>query len=77
MSMPSGKQPAPGPLARSFSAHVKGVMDRERITISAMAEATGLSRNYLGKRLRDEVPFTLNDVEVICEVLGLTPPKLD
>lgn len=76
MSMPTGKQPVPGPLARSFSARVNQVMNRDRVTISALAEAAGLSRNYLSKRLRDEVPFTLNDVEVICDVLGIAPPKM-
>jgi transcriptional regulator with XRE-family HTH domain len=52
------------------------VMEREGVTKAALATATGLSRNYLSKRLRDEVPFTLNDVEVICEVLGIQLPKL-
>lgn len=76
MSMPSGKQPEPGPLARAFSAHVNMVMQREGITKAAMAKATGLSRTYLSKRLRDEVPFTLNDVEAISTVLGLDLPEL-
>lgn len=70
MSMPSGKQPVPGPFARAFSAHIRLVMSRERINITTLAGAAGLSRSYLGKRLRDEVAFTLNDVEVLCEVLG-------
>ena len=76
MSMPSGKQPEPGELARAFSAHVRLVKDRDGVTDSALARATGLSRNYLGKRLRDEVPFTLNDVEVISKALGIRLPKL-
>ena len=76
MIMPTGKQPVPGPLARAFSAQVNRVMERERVTTTALAEATGLSRNYLGKRLRDEVPFTLNDVELICSALGIQPPHI-
>lgn len=70
MVMPSGKQPEPGPFARAFSAHVRMVMGRERITTTALGLATGLSRNYLGKRLRDEAPFTLNEVELICKALN-------
>jgi len=35
--------------------------------------ATG---RLLGKRLRDEVPFTLNDVESISRALGLDLPEL-
>jgi hypothetical protein len=76
MSMPSGSQPKPGPLARSFSGHVRMVMARDRITAQALAEASGLSRSYLGKRLRDEVSFTLNDVQTISEALGLKMPEL-
>lgn len=76
MIMPSGKQPAPGQLAREFSAHVRAVMLRDGVTALALAEASGLSRNYLGKRLRDEMPFTLNDVEVISKALKLKIPKL-
>ena len=28
-----------------------------------------MSPNYLGKRLRDEASFTLNDIESICDAL--------
>lgn len=76
MSMPSGSQPKPGTLARAFSGHVRMVMARDRVTAKTLADATGLSRSYLGKRLRDEVPFTLNDVEAISKALGLDLPKL-
>jgi DNA-binding phage protein len=76
MSMPSGSQPKPGPLARAFSGRVRMVMARDRVTAQALAEACGLSRSYLGKRLRDEVPFSLNDVQAISEALGLKLPDL-
>ena len=76
MSMPSGSQPKPGPLARAFSGHVRMVMARDRVTAQELAEKTGLSRSYLGKRLRDEVSFTLNDVEAISSALGLKLPDL-
>ena len=39
------------------------------MTAQALAEASGLSRSYLGKRLRDESSFTVNDIESICEAL--------
>lgn len=76
MTMPSGKQPEPGPLSRAFAARVQAVMDDGGVTISALAKAAGLSRNYLGKRLRNETPFTFNDAESICRALGIEPPKV-
>ncbi|WP_223941887.1 helix-turn-helix transcriptional regulator [Arthrobacter sp. StoSoilB22] len=68
--MPSGKQPESGQLARAFAAEVRAALARRRITAKQLALDTGLSSTYMGKRLRDESPFTLNDVEVICEKLG-------
>jgi transcriptional regulator with XRE-family HTH domain len=76
MIMPSGKQPVPGPLARVFSAHVRRVIERDGVTHEALAKAMGVSRTYLSKRLRDDMQFTLNDVEAISLAFGLDLPKL-
>jgi hypothetical protein len=76
MPVPAGKQPSPSPLAREFSAHVRMVMGRDGVTTQGLALKLGISRTYLGKRLRDEVPFTLNDVECICDALGIEMPKI-
>jgi DNA-binding phage protein len=76
MVMPSGKQPTPGPYARTFSAHVRAVMAEHGVTAQALAKAAGVSRNYLGKRLRDEAPFTLNDVEAVSKALGIELPEI-
>jgi transcriptional regulator with XRE-family HTH domain len=76
MPVPSGRQPEPSPLARAVSAYFRMVMARDHVTTQALAEAAGLSRTYLGKRLRDEVPLTLNDVEAISIALGVELPKL-
>lgn len=51
-------------------------MARRRISQVALAEHMGVSQNYVSKRLRDELPFTLNDVEVIARVLGLSFTEL-
>jgi DNA-binding phage protein len=74
--VPLGKSPEPSPLARAFSAHVRMVMAREGVTTQALAEKLEVSRTYLGKRLRDEMAFTLTDVEAISNALGLELPKL-
>lgn len=76
MPVPTGKQPEPSPLARAFSRRVRLVMGDQRVTAQALAKTTGISRSYLGKRLRDESPFTLNDVEAICRALEIEMPKM-
>ena len=76
MPVPSGREPTPSPLARAFSAHVRIVMARDHVTSVALSEMTGISRTYLGKRLRDELAFTLSDVEAISKALGIDLPKL-
>jgi hypothetical protein len=82
--MPQGCDIAPQPEnslnpARSHGRFpvMSGVaMSQQRVTAQALAGMTGISRSYLGKRLRDEVPFSLNDVQAISEALGLKLPEL-
>lgn len=52
------------------------VMARDHVTMQTLADKAGISRTYLGKRLRDDMPFTLNDVEAISKALGMELPKL-
>ena len=46
-------------------------MAEYRITAQDLAKKAKLSRSYLGKRLRDESSFTVNDIDAICEALGV------
>jgi transcriptional regulator with XRE-family HTH domain len=46
-------------------------MAERRITAQDLAVKSRLSRSYLGKRLRDESSFTVNDIEAICDALGV------
>lgn len=68
--MPSGKEAPSGPLARATSAEIRAEMSRRRISGTRLAAAAGLSQSYMSHRLRDQAPFTLNDIEAICEALG-------
>jgi len=76
MPVPLGKQPEPGPFARALSAEVRAIMARHRITASRLAQRAGMSRGYIGRRLRDEVSFTVDDVEVICVATREELPRL-
>lgn len=71
MQVPSGTQPAPGPLARAISAQFRSLMAERRMTAQALAKEAGLSRSYLGKRLRDESSLTSNDIEALCAALDI------
>lgn len=58
------------PFARAISAEVRAVMAARRITGRSLAKDAGFaSNNYLAIRLRDEKPFTLDDIEIICAFL--------
>lgn len=70
MVMPSGKQPESGPFARAITDQILMSMARHRISGSQLAARTSRSQSYISKRLRNEVPFTANDIEDICKVLG-------
>lgn len=67
--MPSGKEAPSGPLARATSAEIRAEMSRRRISGTRLAAAAGLSQSYMSHRLRDQAPFTLNDIEAICAAL--------
>ena len=44
-----------------------------RVTGIGLAMKVGMSQNYLAKRLRDELPFTLDDVEKLVSGLDIAP----
>jgi len=69
-NMPLGKMPESRALAKAVAAEVRATLARQNLLIKDLAEQSGLSKGYLGKRLRDEAPLNLNDFEAICEALG-------
>jgi transcriptional regulator with XRE-family HTH domain len=70
------KRPESGALARAVSSEVRAAMGRHRISGMQLANLTGVSQNYIASRLRDESPFTVNDIENICKALGEDPGPL-
>lgn len=60
------------PLARAVSAEIRSEMAVQRVTGRALAAAAEYaSHNYVAERLRDEKPFTLDDVERLCRALDV------
>lgn len=53
--------------ARAVSAEVRATMAAQRVSGRVLALAAGFrSHNYLAMRLRDDAPFTLDDIDAIC-----------
>jgi transcriptional regulator with XRE-family HTH domain len=46
-------------------------MARRRMTQRKLADATGLSQSYIGRRMTGEMPFTTDDLHKIAGVLGM------
>lgn len=69
MSVPAVKQQPSGPFAKALSAEVRAALARQRLTAKELAQRSGLTESYLGKRLRDIAPLTANDLEAICRAL--------
>ncbi|WP_205754147.1 MULTISPECIES: helix-turn-helix transcriptional regulator [Arthrobacter] len=67
--MPQRKQNPSGPFARASSAEVRATMARKRVSAAKLAAKAEMSPSYLSTRLRDDLPFTLNDIEAICKAL--------
>jgi transcriptional regulator with XRE-family HTH domain len=75
-AMSTGRGDAPSDYARAVSAEIRKLMGARWMSNAGLAKATSLSQNYLGKRLRDELPFTLNDIDRIAKALGVDPTIL-
>lgn len=76
LRMTTRKAGRPGDYARAVSAEVRSQMGKKRISQVKLAQKANLSQNYLSKRLRDEFPFTLTDIENIAAALGLSFAEL-
>lgn len=48
-------------------------MSRRNLSGTRLAALAGMSQSYVSHRLRNQAPFTLNDIEAICEALGRDP----
>lgn len=58
------------PFARAVSAEVRAVLAARRMNLRELAKGAGFkSHNYVAIRLRDEKPFTLDDIERIVAFL--------
>ena len=57
-------------LAIAVANEVRATLARQNMLIRDLAKDAGISPGYLGKRLRNEAPLNLNDLQAICDVFG-------
>lgn len=53
------------------SANVRAEMARRRITQQQVAEALGLKQGSVSKRLNGRVPWDVNEVSTVADLLGV------
>lgn len=68
-NMPVGKMQESREFARAVADEVRATLARQNMLIKDLAKKSGISPGYLGKRLRNEAPLNLNDIQAICDVL--------
>lgn len=65
------------PFARAVTAEVRSLMGAHNITGRSLSERIpGRSNNYVAERLRDEKPFSVDDLAAIAAAFGVTPAQL-
>lgn len=57
--------------AQRTGANVKAEMARRDLTQVALAEKLGMSQSMLSYRLRGQVPFDVDELELVAGVLGV------
>ncbi len=62
----------------SLAAHdaIRNAIKHDQRTTNDIAAQSGMSTDYLYKRLRNELPFTVTDIERICNTLNIDPYDL-
>lgn len=79
-ALPSCRESDDKPDNETVRAHARGVfrseMAQQGTSGKVLAAKVGISQNYPAKRLRDETPFNVNDVENTATALQIPIPDL-
>lgn len=63
-------------LSRAVAAEIRKLMDARGVSAYAIWKATGIPQSSVGRKLRDEAPFDLDDVQKIAAVFDVEPADL-
>lgn len=66
----------PTPTAHSTADEVRGLIASHRKTRAEVAQALSLSEAALGRRLRGEVPFDVDEVRTLASLFGVSAARL-
>lgn len=69
--MPAKERLQGGDLNRAIAEIMNALLSRENISRRELASRLATSHTYLNNRLNGSVDFTITDVDLICEALGL------
>lgn len=62
--------------AQSVAANIRAEMARRRATQGALAAALGVTQQAVSRRLRGDVEFTVTELQIVAETLGVDPARL-
>jgi hypothetical protein len=68
-----GQAPQAGRWAQLTAEALTVYMRRAGVNTTELRVGAGLSYGYYSARMSGRMPFSLNDVEVLCEPLGVSP----
>lgn len=57
----------------AVAGELRAELARQGLTASQLAQRFGSSDMTVGRRLRGQVPLTLDELDTICDALGLDP----
>lgn len=63
-------------LSRAVAAELRRLLEERGISGNALAKATGISQSSISNKLAGRHAFDLDDVQVICEHLGVAVSDL-
>lgn len=69
------KRPSQAPvqnMTESVAAEVRAHVARKKVRQQDIADALGRTQSWVSRRMTGEVPFTVGDLDAICQLLDLT-----
>lgn len=63
-------------LSRAVAAELRRLLDERGMSGNALAKATGMNQPTIARKLRGDIPFGFDDVQLICRALDVSVKDL-